>query len=85
MMSCADFMLISRLSATAGGGRPGLARRQILAARDDFGERRLLIGGAHHADQPCRCGADAHDVEFDQLGLLPGRMAGQRDTPISSL
>ena len=49
MMSCADFMLISRLSATAGGGRPGLARRQILAARDHFGERRLLIGGANHA------------------------------------
>ena len=59
--------------------------RRNPVARNDFGERRLLIGGAHHADQPCRCGADAHDVEFDQLGLLPGRMAGQRDTPISSL
>ena len=57
----------------------------IAVARDDFGERRLLIGGAHHADQPCRCGADAHDVEFDQLGLPPGTMTGQRDTPISSL
>ena len=56
--------------------------RRNAVARDDFGEGRLLVGGAHDGDQPSGRRADAHDVEFGQLRLGAGSTrTRQRNTP----
>ena len=41
-----------------------LPARRNPVARSHVGKRRLLVGGAHHGDQPSGCGSDLHDVEF---------------------